>query len=108
MGQESKTVARSLAKKRAVWQRRIARWEHSGRSQEPFCRERGLPLSTFQWWRARLKRAEPLSAAAAFMPLALQRADVDTVEITLRSNTRVRVEGAGAARLVDALIARFK
>lgn len=108
MEQDSKTVAMSRAKKRAEWQRRIVRWEHSGRSQKQFCGERGLPLSTFQWWRAHLRRAEPLLAGAAFMPLALQRADVDTVEIMLRANTRVRVAGAGAARLVDALITRLK
>ena len=105
MRRESKTVAVSLAKKRGVWQRRIARWEHSGRAQREFCKEHGLPLSTFQWWRARLQRVEP---AATFMPLALQRVDIDTVQIRLRSNTRVRVEGAGAARLVDALITRLK
>jgi len=108
MERTNKTVVMLLAKKRAVWQRRIAQWQQSGRAQQRFCKERGLALSTFQWWRARLKRAVPLSGAAAFMPLALQRADVDTVEITLRSNTRVRVEGAGAARLVDELITRLK
>lgn len=104
---ESKSLAVVPAKKSSVWQRRIARWEHSGRTQREFCRERRFALSTFQWWRARLRRSEP-AAAPAFVPIALGTSDTGAVEITLRSNTRVRVQGAAASRVVDALIARLK
>jgi hypothetical protein len=105
---ESKALAVVPAKKSSVWQRRIARWEQSGRTQREFCREQRLALSTFQWWRARLKRAEPVTAAPAFVPIALGAADANAVEVTLRANTRVRVQGAAAIRVVDALIARLR
>jgi hypothetical protein len=93
------------AQKNSVWEHRIAQWERSGRTQREFCREQRLALSTFQWWRARLRR-QAASAVPSFLPLALDGAD--TVEVTLRSNTRVRVQGACAARVVDALIARLR
>ena len=105
---ESKSLAAAPAKKTSVWQGRIARWEQSGRTQREFCREQRLALSTFQWWSARLKRAEPVTAAPVFVPIALGAADANTVEVTLRSNTRVRVQGAAVSRVVDALIARLR
>ena len=104
---ESKSLAMVPARKNSVWWRRIAQWERSGRTQRDFCREQRLALSTFQWWRARLRRSEAL-AAPAFVPIALGAADGNTVEVTLRSNTRVRVQGAAASRVVDALIARLR
>ena len=104
---ESKALAVVPAKKSSFWQRRIARWERSGRTQREFCREQRLALSTFQWWRARLRRTEP-TAAPAFVPIALGAADANSVEVTLRSNTRVRVQGAAVSRVVDALIARLR
>jgi hypothetical protein len=91
--------------KTSVWEHRIAQWGRSGLSQRDFCREQRLALSTFQWWRARLKRRAALPAAT-FLPLALEASDV--VEVTLRSNTRVRVQGPSATRVVEALIARLR
>lgn len=107
MRSESMALAVVPAEKNLVWERRIAQWERSGRTQREFCREHRIALSTFQWWRARLKRGTPL-ATASFLPLALDPADAGGVEVTLRSNIRVRVQGAAATRLVDALIARLR
>lgn len=107
MRSESTALAVVPARKNSVWEHKIAQWERSGRTQREFCREQGIALSTFQWWRARLKRGAPL-APPSFLPLALEAADAGIVEVTLRSNTRVRVRGAAATRLVDALIARLR
>lgn len=107
MRSESMALAVVPAEKNTVWEHRIAQWERSGRAQREFCRERGIALSTFQWWRARLKHGAAL-AAPSFLPLALDSAQADVVEVTLRSNTRVRVQGAAASRVVDALIARLR
>ena len=107
MWHESNALVVVPAGKNSVWEHRIAQWERSGRTQREFCREQRIALSTFQWWRARLKRGVPL-ATASFLPLALDSADAGVVEVTLRSNTRVRVEGAAVTRLVDAVIARLR
>lgn len=107
MRSESVALAVVPGEKNSVWEHRIAKWKRSGRTQREFCREQRIALSTFQWWRARLKRAVPL-APASFLPLALDSADAGVVEVTLRSSTRVRVQGPPATRLVDALIARLR
>lgn len=103
----SKSAAVMPAERNSVWRERIAQWERSGRTQRAFCKERRLALSTFQWWRARLRQAVP-AVTQPFVPIALGAAEAQAVEVTLRSNTRVRVEGAAVTRLVDAVIARLR
>lgn len=55
-----------------IWQARIRQWEQSGLSQRQFCDEHDLALSTFQWWRGRLKKiGGEASAAMVELPLAV-------------------------------------
>ena len=98
---------------RADWKKRISQWERSGQSQRAFCAERSVALSTFQWWRRKLRRSEGLQAAPEFLPLALSAATgtgagLAVIEVELRSRTRVRLEGEAALRAVDAVVARIR
>ena len=83
--------------------------EALGSSQREFCVKRGLALSTFQWWRAKLRRAEA-RPAAAFLPLTLQStpAAAALIEVELRSKTRLRLEGEAALQALDAVVARIR
>jgi len=96
--------------KRAYWKKRIGQWERSGRSQREFCAKRGLALSTFQWWRTKLLRAEAQRAVTPFVPVALSPAPAAAaaIEVELRSKTRLRLEGEAALRALDALVARIR
>ena len=92
-----------------MWARRIEQWQQSGRSQHAFCTERGLALSTFQWWRARLRRDELADSQSLFVPLPLDtRSEVTSsvIEVELRSGARIRFEGEAARAAVDGLVAR--
>lgn len=100
-----KTDVGAVARKDGLWGRRIAQWERSDQSQKAFCAEHGLAVSTFQWWRSRLKRGAKLQATPAFLPIAM---GVSAVEVELRSRTRLRFEGEAALRAVDQLVARIK
>jgi hypothetical protein len=44
--------------KHNVWQNRIGEWRDSGKTQGRYCREKGLSLATFGYWKRRL--AEPV------------------------------------------------
>jgi hypothetical protein len=57
---------------RAYWEREVGLFERAGVSQERFCVERGLKLSTFRTWlyRLRLERATP---AAAFVEVVASK-----------------------------------
>jgi hypothetical protein len=96
--------------KRTVWEKRIDAWEHSGQSQRVFCAKRGLALSTFQWWRAKLRQGKVASSSAPFLPLALATAPSGgaSIEVELRSKTRLRLEGEAALRSLDSLLAKIR
>jgi hypothetical protein len=95
--------------KRRYWKRRVEAWERSGLSQRQFCAKRGLALSTFQWWRAKLRRAEVPATAAPFVPLTLGApAPVAAIEVELRSKTRLRLEGEAALRALETVLARIR
>jgi len=95
--------------KQAYWKKRVGQWGRSGQSQREFCAKRGLALSTFQWWRAKLRRAEA-QPMAAFLPLTLQNtpAPAALIEVELRSKTRLRLEGEAALRALETLVARIR
>lgn len=94
------------ATKRAYWRQRITEWEQSGQSQKAFCVERGLVLSTFQWWCAQRKRRAAAKPVTPFLPVTVHA--VSVVEVELRSRTRIRFEGEAALQAVAQLTARVK
>ena len=106
-------AARSAPAKQKRWASRNARWAGSGQTQKAYCAKRGWALSTFQWWRARMKQAPARNAAAvSFLPLTLATASKEpaaaAVEVELSSKTRIRFEGALAERATDRLLARIR
>lgn len=56
MSRRSKLRARHSA---AEWQHFIELQRSSGESQTAFCQSQGLGLSTFQYWKRRLRAASP-------------------------------------------------
>jgi len=110
MAKTTKVVAPAAAR-RARWAKHVADWQRSGQSQREFCAERRLALSSFRWWRARLRRAGAPKAATGFLPFALgaeQAATGAVIEVELRSRTRLRLEGEAALRALDRLVARIR
>ena len=101
----SKAKMDGVGDRRGLWAKRIAEWQRSKQSQRVFCAQRGLALSTFQWWRRQAKRREGAQTTPAFLPIAM---GVSAVEIELRSRTRMRFEGEAALRAVEHLVARVK
>lgn len=67
MSEKAKAGQADLAAKRAQWGNLVAQWKRSGQSQKAFCIERGLVLSTFQWWCARAKRRDGTKAVEAIL-----------------------------------------
>ena len=52
--------------KRRIWQSQIVRWQQSGLSQAAYCREHGLKLHQFIYWKNRFNRTD---AGIKFVPL---------------------------------------
>jgi hypothetical protein len=51
--------------KEALWRDRFERFEKSGESIKSFCKNEGIPLSTFQWRRRKQKGKKAASAGFA-------------------------------------------
>lgn len=62
---------------KSAWGEIMSAWAQSGLSQTSFCRERGIPYSTFQYWRYQRKvrengvtrSPEPVSVPPPFLPV---------------------------------------
>ena len=93
----------SARRNAAQWARIIEAQRQSKLTVVEFCRRRGIAKATFWYWRKRLmatrKRAQRFLAVPIVAPVA-ERIEVDL------GTMRVRLDGAGAARVVDAIVAR--
>lgn len=94
----------------AQWARVIAAQRQSELTVGEFCRRRGIAKATFWYWSKRLARAEQPAPVAKVaqrflaLPLVAPMAEPIAVEF---GTIRVRLDGAAAARVVDAIVARI-
>ena len=98
------------ARRNAVrWARLIEAQRQSDRTVVEFCRRRGIAKATFWYWRKRLatteKRDLDARPARRFLAVPLVAPAAERIEVDL-GTMRVRLEGAGAARVVDAIVGR--
>jgi hypothetical protein len=48
-------MAKEKKQKQALWRAQIDEWRESGLPQSRYCRERGISLATFVYWKRRLE-----------------------------------------------------
>jgi hypothetical protein len=99
----------SARRKAARWTRVIEAHRQSNLTVVEFCRRRSIAKATFWYWRRRLVRTEkrePVAKPAQrFLAVPLVAPTTEHIEVDL-GTMRVRLDGAGAARVVDAIVAR--
>jgi len=101
---------------REIWSNLIRQQERSGKSDEEFADERGIPVKTFRWWKWRLgrDRAEkpsmlPVRVIASAAPTARRCGDGDAViEAMLPDGVCLRFCGETAADLVVEVVGRLR
>jgi transposase-like protein len=93
----------------AQWARIIETQRQSDRTVVEFCRRRGIAKATFWFWRKRLmatgKPGQIAKPAQRFLAVPIVAPVAERIEVEL-GTMRVRLDGAGAARVVDAIVAR--
>lgn len=92
---------------RKIWAARITEWKRSGLTQKRYCAEQGVPQSTFQWWRNRLKESSETAESTALVevsPPVSNGERIDGIAITVGRYT-VRLPGAvdALSRVLDVL-----
>lgn len=93
----------------ARWSRIIEAQHRSDLTVAEFCRRRGIAKATFWYWRKRLvttaKQEQVAKPAQRFLAVPLVVPMAERIEVDLGTMC-VRLDGAGAARVVDAIVAR--
>ena len=70
-----------MQEKSKLWAARIEEWQRSGLSQQQYCTENHLAVSTFGWWRKRLKAEAPHTSP--FVEIPRERA-LSHTEVTMK------------------------
>lgn len=101
---------RSVRRDAAQWAKIIEAQRRSALTVVEFCRRRGLAKATFWYWRKHLVRAANEERGATrgqrFLALPIVAPLAECIEVDL-GTMRVRLDGARAARVVEAIVARI-
>lgn len=103
------TKRQSERRTAAQWVRIIEAQRQSGLTVVEFCRQQSIAKATFWYWRKRLlathKHYPMAKPAPKFLPVPLVMPLTERIEVELGTMC-VRLQGAEAARVVDAILAR--
>jgi len=92
----------------------VARYQRSDLTQRAFCEQVGLPISTLQWWLAKLRRetgrTTPVAFAEVTMPAEVKSGcEVDlkwAVEVETRTGVTLRLREPLTPALLRLLLRR--
>jgi hypothetical protein len=109
----------SRQERREWWRRQLCRQQTENVSVTDFCRQLGVSISTYYYWKKRVhvvstslparvvaeRPSRPLAAAASFVPVSLVDRRASThLEIELANACFVRLEGVVDSSLLQAAI----
>jgi hypothetical protein len=104
-----------MTERASYWSALVKAWEESGSSQASFCRERGVQVGTFAWWKRQLRRAQgdgakrrgrPVKGTGRFVEVRLAGAcSVPTYEVVLAHGRSIRVPSQFDLQTLSRLIA---
>jgi hypothetical protein len=79
------------------WSKRVAQWQASGLSQAEFCRQNGIKLTTFNFWKLRVLKQQP-------GPTLHRKPRVSAASHPPEKRKRVRTASTPAARFVPVVV----
>ena len=90
----------------AHWQPHIDAWEGSGQSQAAYCREHDLVKSRFNYWKNKLRTAEPVpqdKVGGGFVPVQVMGDPVCALKLHLPNGMSIEGICADNLRLAQQL-----
>lgn len=91
---------KSDGKKANAWRRRLKNYERSGLAQAAFCRQQGIPLSTFTLWKRRLLRTPAQKSPVAFIPVRLKEEPEAQTAAVQAAAAQTAATGAWACEII--------
>lgn len=96
-------VGSARERREAYWRKQIEVCESSGLSIARYCREHGVSLAQYHWWKGELKRRAATRSVALFAevrPARVEAVVTSAIEVALLGERVVRVHpGFDAATL---------
>jgi hypothetical protein len=103
-----------MTERARYWSGLMKAWEESGLSQATFCRERGVQIGTFAWWKRQLRQARgdgtkrrgrPAKEHGRFVEVRLARTcSVPAYEVVLGRGRSIRVSSGFDPQTLSRLI----
>ena len=84
------TLNRAVLERRSLWQDHLAQWQRSGLTQVAYCRQQGLKVAQFGYWKKRLLPVRSPDAAPDFIAVQMTSAGA-TLAVVLNERLRVDV-----------------
>ena len=96
--------SKSLSPRGQFWRKHVQQWQKSGTTQVQYCRDHGLSVAAFRWWRQKLGRSHrvrasqkgvPTEPGATFTEIRIPEGDLAAAayayEIILPNRTHLRL-----------------
>ena len=100
---------------REIWSNLIRQLERSGKDDEQFADERGIPVKTLRWWKWKLRQESdepfllPVRVVASTAPTARRPGDGEAViEAMLPDGVCLRFCGEAAPEVVVEVVSRLR
>jgi len=90
--------------KKTLWQDRMADWKKSGLTQPAFCQQQNITLSSFGYWRKRLKKCSLSSedTSLKFFPVSISKEKNSGLTLNINADYSIEVQpGFNKNLLID-------
>jgi len=95
-------IPQDLESKKAFWKQHFRNWKSSGVTIAEYCRQAGLPKSSFGYWRTKLRR---INTPAGFVEVKLKDSAVGSqIRITLPNRIEISAPSGTDARYLSDLV----
>ena len=81
-----------MGAKADFWKGQLAAWRSSGLTQAAYCRQHGLSIPSFGYWRRTLEKGS-VTTSAAVLPIVIGEAsgEDDSIDVCLPNGLRAQV-----------------
>ena len=80
---------------RDIWVRRFKEWEESGLKRAEYCRQNNFPVSTFDYWRHRIRKESEKTKGNSLvkLPVAIQPTQSCSFSLEYPSGHKIHIPG---------------
>ena len=89
---EEATRQEEVKNKREHWRAHSEAWQESGQTQGEYCKQHGLSLKTFAYWRRRFKANSAAVRLVQLPPGALRQSERSTLRVVVDNRYTIEVE----------------